>query len=126
MGKYGPKPNRPGIVVDDVESLKSKRLWNAADLAKFGDIVWEYPGMFPRRQVVMISGPKSSLKSYLLLAAGLSIVYGMTCWDGTKLTPGMFIYCTGEDEKRVGDDASHGCAPITCRERIRTVFAWSM
>jgi KaiC/GvpD/RAD55 family RecA-like ATPase len=101
MAKYGPRAGKPGMVVDDAE-LRKKRLWNAADLARFGDLVWEFPGMFARKQVVMISGPKSSLKSYLLLSAGLSIVYGLSAWDGTKLTPGMFIYVTGEDEKRVG------------------------
>lgn len=82
--------------------IAAKPAWGARDLTLLPEPIWEIPYLLLRRGVVMISGPKSSLKSYIVLALGLAIVYALTWFDGTKLVPGLFYYVTGEDEKRVG------------------------
>jgi hypothetical protein len=89
-------------MADDENDPYTKRVWTAEDLTRLPTTRWIVPNLLPAPGVVMISGPRSSLKSYILLSAMLSVVYGRTWWDGIKLTPGLCIYITGEDERRVG------------------------
>jgi hypothetical protein len=87
----------------ELQRIRQKKIWTADDLAKLPKVRWEIPNLLPAPGVVMISGPKSSLKSYVVLACCMSIVYERDWWDGTKLRHGYCFYVTGEDEKLVGD-----------------------
>jgi hypothetical protein len=87
----------------ELQRIRAKKIWTADDLAKLPKVRWEIPNLLPAPGVVMISGPKSSLKSYIVLACCMSIVYERDWWDSSKLTAGMAFYVTGEDEKLVGD-----------------------
>jgi hypothetical protein len=87
----------------ELERVKKKKIWTAEDLAKLPRVRWEINNLFPAPGAVMFSGPKSSLKSYIVLSCCMSIIYERDWWDGTKLRHGMCFYITGEDEKIVGD-----------------------
>jgi hypothetical protein len=95
---------RPGCdTAAELDRIRKKKIWTAEDLSKLPRVRWEIPNLFPAPGVIMISGPRSSLKSYIVLSCCMSTIYERQWWDGSKLKHGMCFYITGEDEKIVGD-----------------------
>jgi hypothetical protein len=82
------------------QEIMQKGLWTADDLEHLPSLEWVIPDFIPKRGVVMTSGPQGSLKSNIIMGAGMSVVYAEDWHDGTKLEPGIFAYVT-EDETLV-------------------------
>jgi hypothetical protein len=87
-------PEPPKKSVFDLDGVASMgEVWEATK-----DYSWVAKGFIPRPGVVMVSGPKSSLKTFTLISVGVGCSYGLD-WPpfDTKLPKGLVMYVAGEN-----------------------------
>jgi hypothetical protein len=100
--------------------LGSQRFFTLDDLANLPHPKWRIDGLFDVNSLVMVAGPASSFKSFLVLDWSLSMVTGRP-WCDRETAPGKVLYLLGEGKsgflKRVAAWCDH-YAPSPDEEQL--------